>query len=121
MSIHIGLMIWKEMKAKGISVSSLGQILEISKPKAQEILNKDNIDVILLARISEILNYNFFEYYETGEVFSKIKTANKQKTTEEIRALKELLQEKNKMLELKDQYIKSQASMINLFEKRSLL
>lgn len=120
MSIHIGLMIWKEMKAKGISASVLALKLGTSKTKVQEILNYDNIDVVLLSRISEVLGYNFFSYYESSDVFSKIKSENNQKTTEEIKRLKEILQEKNKIIELKDQFIKSQASMINLFEKQQL-
>lgn len=120
MSIHIGLMIWKEMKAKGITASSLALALNMSKIKAQEILNHDNIDVVLLSKISEILEYNFFSYYESSDVFSKIKSDKKQKTTEEIKRLKEILQEKNKIIELKDQFIKSQASMIHLFEKQQL-
>lgn len=120
MSIHIGLMIWKEMKSKGVSASALALAMDMSKAKVQEILNQDNIDVILLAKISGALEYNFFSYYESSDVFSKINTQNKQKTTEEIKRLKEILHEKNKMMELKDQFIKSQASVITLLEKQQL-
>ncbi|MFC3560609.1 hypothetical protein [Pedobacter jamesrossensis] len=120
MSIHIGLMIWKEMKAQNMSVSTLAHALEMGKTKTQELLGNANIDVALLARISEVMNYNFFEYYESGDIFSKIKNNKKQKTAEEIIRLKGLLQEKNKMLELKEQFIKSQAQIISLFEKQNL-
>jgi len=117
MGIHIGLMIWKEMKAQSVSVGIMARELGIGKTRAQEILGRDNIDVLLLARISEILKYNFFEYYETGAIFAKIKEDRVQQSTAEILRLKELLAEKNRLLELKDKVVKSQANMLTLFER----
>ncbi|WP_235526124.1 helix-turn-helix domain-containing protein [Pedobacter sp. Leaf216] len=117
MSVHIGLMIWKEMKQKDISVSDIAVDLKVSKTKAQELLNTATIDILTLVRISEILNYNFFSYYETGKIFSKIELHEKNKLTEEVGRLKALLNEKNKALELQETLNKIQLSTISLLEK----
>ncbi|WP_157257895.1 helix-turn-helix domain-containing protein [Pedobacter ginsenosidimutans] len=117
MSVHIGLMIWKEMKQKDISVSDIAAALEISKTKTQEMLNTATIDILTLVRVSEILNYNFFSYYENGKVFSKIELQEKNRLTAEVDRLKALLNEKNKALELQERLNKIQLSTISLLEK----
>jgi len=117
MSVHIGLMIWKEMKQKDISVSDIAAALEISKTKTQEMLNTATIDILTLVRVSEILNYNFFSYYESGKVFSKMELQEKQRLTAEVDRLKALLNEKNKALELQERLNKIQLSTISLLEK----
>ncbi|RZJ63132.1 MAG: hypothetical protein EOO45_21885 [Flavobacterium sp.] len=80
-------------------------------------LNTATIDILTLVRISEILNYNFFSYYETGKIFSKIELHEKNKLTEEVGRLKALLNEKNKALELQETLNKIQLSTISLLEK----
>ncbi|WP_316809359.1 helix-turn-helix domain-containing protein [Pedobacter agri] len=118
MSVHIGLMIWKEMKQKEISVSDFAAALEISMTKAQEMLNTVTIDILTLVRVSEILNYNFFSYYESGKVFSKIELHEKNRLTAEVNHLRALLNEKNKALELQEKLYKIQLSTISILEKR---
>lgn len=117
MSVHIGLMIWKEMKQKNVSVSDIAAALETSKTKVQEMLNTSTIDILILVRISEILNYNFFSYYESGKVFSKMELQQKQLLSTEIERLKALLTEKNKALELQERLNKIQLNTISLLEK----
>ena len=117
MSVHIGLMIWKEMKQKDLSVSDIATALEISKTKTQELLNTATIDILTLVHISEILNYNFFSYYETGKVFSKIELHEKNRLAEEVGRLKALLIEKNRALELQEKLNKIQLNTISLLEK----
>jgi len=117
MSVHIGLMIWKELKRKNISVSDIAASLGISKTKMQELLNTATIDILMLVRISEILNYNFFSYYESGKVFSKMELQERKRLTAEVERLKALLNEKNKALELQERLNKIQLSTITLLEK----
>ncbi len=105
------------MKQKGISVSDIATALEISKTKAQEMLNTATVDILTLVRVSEILSYNFFSYYETGKVFSKIELQEKHQLTTEIDRLKALLMEKNKALELQERLNKTQLNTILLLEK----
>ena len=117
MNVHIGLMIWKEMKRKHISVPDFAAALEISKTKTQELLNTATIDILTLVRISEILSYNFFSYYESGQTFSKIASQEKNQLAAEVDRLKALLNEKNKTLELQERLNKIQLSTISLLEK----
>lgn len=117
MSLHIGLMIWKEMKTKGISVSVLAEKMAISKNKAQEIINSSTLDVSLLSKVCEVLGYNFFSYYEKGKVFSGHDQQELQKSAEEIKRLKDILAEKSKALELKDKMIQNLSHTVSLLEK----
>jgi len=117
MSLHIGLMILKQMKTEGISVSWLAGKLDISKNKAQEIINSSTLDVVLLAEISERLGYNFFSYYEKGNFFSDYSQQELQKSAEEIARLKSILAEKSKALELKDKMIQNLSQTVSLLEK----
>jgi transcriptional regulator with XRE-family HTH domain len=110
-------MIWKEMKQKDISVSDMATALGISRTKAQEILNNASIDVLSLVQISEILDFNFFSYYESGKVFSRIEIQEKHRLSEEVDRLKALLNEKNKALELQERLNKIQFNTISLLEK----
>lgn len=118
MNVHIGLMIWKEMKQQGMTVASLATQLEISKLKAQDIINSSSLDINLLVRISEALKFNFLAYYETGKVFSNISQKEKKKSAEEINMLKILLLEKNKTIELKEKIIQNLSNTVSLLEKQ---
>lgn len=117
MSVHIGLMIWKEMKVKGISVSILAEKVGLSKSKVQEIINSATLDVSLLANVSDALGFNFFSYYEKGKSFSELNQKELEKSKEEIGRLKSLLSEKNKTIELKDKMIQSLTHTVSLLEK----
>ncbi|WP_025144724.1 hypothetical protein [Pedobacter jeongneungensis] len=117
MSVHIGLMIWKEMKQQGVTVSSLADNLAISKTKTQEIINSASLDISLLVSISEILNYNFLAYYENGQLFSNLSHEEKRKSQEEIKRLKMLISEKNKAIELKEKMIQNLSHTVSILEK----
>lgn len=117
MSKHIGLMIWKEMKRRELSSAALAESLAISKNRMQTILGNPSIDTEMLAKISEVLNFDFFQYYDQKKLASQIEAKSKENTTLEIERLKGLVLEKNKALDLKDQLIKTQQNMIMLLEK----
>lgn len=117
MSVHIGLMIWKEMKTKEIPISIFAEKMAISRTKAQEIINSATLDVTLLATVSEVLGFNFFSYYEKGKLFSELNKKETQASAEEIKRLKSLLSEKNKTIELKDKMIQNLSHTVSLLEK----
>lgn len=120
MSVHIGLMIWKEMKRKGMTIITLSEQLAISKSKIQDIINSKSLDVELLVSISEVLKHNFLGYYETGKLFRDLSQDEKRKSSEEIRRLKVLITEKNKALDLKEKTIQNLSSTISILEKGQL-
>jgi len=117
MSIHIGLMIWKELKKQHTSVASLAESLQISKNRVQTILNSQSIETDLLLQISVTLNFNFFQIYEQEELIKKLKKQSEKQTEEEIERLQSLLIEKNKVIELKDQLLKTQTNINALMER----
>jgi plasmid maintenance system antidote protein VapI len=117
MSVHIGLMIWKQMKRQNLSNTGLATSLGISRTRMQAILNEPSVNTDILLNISEIMKFNFFQYYEDNETFKKIKTQSQQEAIEEVKRLNALLLEKNKAIELKDQLLKAQANIILTLEK----
>lgn len=117
MNVHIGLMIWKEMKRQNLSAADLAASLAVSKTRMQAILKNTSIDSQMLAKISEIMSFNFFQFYEDNEIFKKIETQEQHDTMAEIELLRALLIEKNKIIQLKDQLLKAQSASILLLEK----
>ncbi|MBO7054974.1 MAG: XRE family transcriptional regulator [Bacteroidales bacterium] len=59
--LHIGKMIRQELKNQGRSVTWFAAQLNCHRVNAHNILRRKNIDIELLIRISQILNYNFLE------------------------------------------------------------
>ena len=117
MNKHIGLLIWKEMKKRELSSAALAATLQISKNRMQTILSNTSIDTDMLLRISEALNFDFFQYYDKKKLVSQIEAAAKDNSLQEIERLKSLVREKNVAIDLKDQLIKTQTNMIALLEK----
>jgi transcriptional regulator with XRE-family HTH domain len=116
MGINIGLVIWKEMKAKSFSRDQLAEAAGITKHRVGTILQSASIDTDILTRISIALEINFFEYYRTDEDLAKFEIDPIAHSNQELKELKNLLQEKNRLLALYDETIKSQKKMIATLE-----
>ena len=117
MSVNIGLMIWREMKRKNLSATILAESLSIGKSRLQAILKETSIDTDMLLKISEVLNFNFFQFYEDTKLSKKIAVQSLRDTKEELELLRALVREKNAIINLKDQLLKSQANLIAILEK----
>lgn len=61
--MRIGSIIKEVLEKQGIPVIQFAKMIPCSKANAYKILSKDNLDGNLLKRISEILNYDFFQEY----------------------------------------------------------
>lgn len=61
MNIHVGNLIRNELRCQERSVTWFAQKICCTRTHVYKILEKDNIDIILLLRISQVLNHNFFE------------------------------------------------------------
>lgn len=59
--LHIGKMIRDELRKQGRTVTWFATQLNCHRVNAHNILRRKNIDIELLIRISQILNYNFLE------------------------------------------------------------
>lgn len=62
-NIHIGSIIQKYMYNHGISPQWLASKIGCNRSKIYKIYEKKSIDIDLLIKISEILNYNFLDEY----------------------------------------------------------
>lgn len=88
MQLHLGKKIREHAKLKGIKHTELAQRINTSKQNIQNIYRRESIDVLLLVRICNVLEYNFFEDYLLQLEFD---TSNEVK--KEVNKLKQLLQE----------------------------
>lgn len=113
MSINIGLLIWKEMKAKSMSREQLAKQISVSKHRLDTLLKSASIDTNLLKRISIALAINFFDYYRKDEDLAQFEIDTLAQSDEELNKLKNLIKEKNKLLDLYGETIKSQKKIID--------
>ena len=63
--IHIGQLIEAELHRQERSVTWFANKLYCDRTNVYKIFRKQSIDTELLLRISHILNYNFFQYYDS--------------------------------------------------------
>lgn len=61
--IHIGQLIEQTLKEQGRTVTWFAGRLCCTRPNVYKIFKKDNIDIKLLIRISDILQVDFFALY----------------------------------------------------------
>jgi len=59
--MHIGQHIKEVMRRQGVTATKLAVDICCTRPNMHKIFRKDNIDIALLRRISEALNYDFFK------------------------------------------------------------
>lgn len=118
MGINIGLLIWKEMKVKSMSREQLAHEVGISKHRVGTLLKSASIDTGILTRISIALAVNFFEYYRKDEDLAKFDADTVAQNDHELNELRNLLKEKNRLLELSDETIKSQKKIIATLENQ---
>jgi len=116
MGINIGLVIWKEMKAKSFSRDQLAAAAGISKHRVGTLLKSASIDTDILTKVSIALETNFFEYYRRDEDLAKFETSAATPNNEGLTELKNLIKEKNHLLEICNETIKSQKKIITTLE-----
>ncbi len=98
MAIHIGKIIKKLVKSKGISVTDFADKVNYSRRNLYEIFDKETIDTGLLLKISRILEENLFLRYITEKDIIEFKNAKT--PAEELKdAVKDL---KTEIQKLKD-------------------
>ena len=88
MQLHLGKKIREYAKLKGIKHTELAQRINTSKQNIQNIYRRQSIDVLLLVKICNVLEYNFFEDY-----LAQLEFDTSKETMKEISRLKQLLQE----------------------------
>lgn len=61
--IHIGSLIEQELRKQERSVTWFANKLHCDRTNIYKIFKKQSIDTQLLEKISEVLQYNFFQHY----------------------------------------------------------
>ncbi len=98
MAIHIGKIIKKLVKKKGISVTGFADQINYSRRNVYEIFERETIDTGLLIKVSKVLEENLFLHYISENDISNFKNS---KSTEE--ELKEILADiRGEVKKLKD-------------------
>lgn len=69
--IHIGQLIEKELHNQERSVKWFANKLYCDRTNVYKIFKKQSLDTELLLRISSILNYNFFQHYNSELIVMK--------------------------------------------------
>ena len=65
MGIHIGQIIRKQLDAAGMSKTEFARRINTTSQNVYGIFKRKSIDTALLQKISEVLRYDFFQYYST--------------------------------------------------------
>jgi transcriptional regulator with XRE-family HTH domain len=115
----IGSIIKDKLKGKGFTVSEFARRINTNRNNVYDIFQRESIDTSLLQKISEVLEYNFFVHYAEDNISSIVSenpaiydNINKENTSgyvndfqKEIDYLKQLIEEKNKVIFLLEQQI----------------
>jgi DNA-binding Xre family transcriptional regulator len=117
MAIHIGKIIAQKAKAKSITPTSLGELVNTSPQNIHAIFKRQTIDTGLLLKLCEALNYNFFSEYEKEKAVAGLVSNEMQQLiikNEALNEKNELLQEK---LKVQYQLSEQQNKIITLLER----
>lgn len=105
--MHIGKEIRKVMEERGIKATWLAQEISTSRRNLYDILEREDINASVLAKISRTLGFNFFALYSEGLSTLAEPEVEYGKLKQENELLKEQLDLTNKLVESKDKLLKA--------------
>jgi len=65
--VHIGEQIRQILRERGMTVSEFSRRIITSRENVYTIFKRKTIDTVLLQKIGQVLNHNFFSHYELSE------------------------------------------------------
>ncbi len=96
--IHIGEIIKRIVKEKGLSITEFGKRISTHRRNVYDIFIRESVDTALLQKISNVLEHDFFKYYIKNDSKELIILHGKLQTLQkEIEYLKQLVIEKDKI------------------------
>jgi len=119
---NIGKIIKLKLKEKGISVSEFARRINTNRNNVYDIFHRDSIDTKLLQKISEVLEYDFFQAIsenkqskefvakEPSIIYTKDLQSNQQQIIElqkELAYLKEIIADKNRIIDFLEDKLKN--------------
>ena len=76
--IIIGPLIRQKMQEEGLTVTQLAEALSCDRTNIYKIFKKDSIDLVILIKLSNLLNYNFLsDYYQDHKRLVIIETSTR--------------------------------------------
>lgn len=112
MKIHMGMLIWKEMNAQGISQSKLVKLLKDRNIPFNDLFKSEYVDVDVLIHVSDILNKNFFASYEPSQLPDALKIRKLDSLKEKLEEHKLIIQKQERLISAQQKNINSQDSLI---------
>lgn len=71
--LNIGQEVRIKVEESGITKAKFAELLGIARQNIEKtVFQKHSLDTDLLCNISEVLNYNFFDYYKSNSVCNKL-------------------------------------------------
>jgi DNA-binding Xre family transcriptional regulator len=70
MNLHVGKLVSKVLKEKGIKSIELADRIHTSKQNLNNIFKREHIDTSILLKLCAALEYNFFLHFCEGELLS---------------------------------------------------
>ncbi len=105
MTLHIGKIIHEKVKLSKCSVKEIAKYINRSENTMYDIYKRESIDTGLLLKLSEILEFNFFELFNNEE---PIRTMHSHQMANFVHAIDELKEQ----IALKDEHIRSLKEII---------
>lgn len=66
--LNIGQEVRKKVEESGMSKAKFAELLGVARQNIEKtVFQKHSLDTDLLCNISEVLNYNFFDYYKSND------------------------------------------------------
>jgi hypothetical protein len=87
--LHIGKQIRQHLEEKGMTKSEFSRRINTSPQNIYGIFRRKSIDTNLLQTISQVLEFDFFQYYTSGMAGDP----QSDKPTKDFRTMQQLLQE----------------------------
>lgn len=116
--IHIGQKIKEVVEKRGIAKTELARRLNMTSSNIHKIFNRESIDTDLLTRLSEILEFDFFQFYQQTPSNLKQNANTKEKPASYTSHPNEEAEYyKTKLLERDEEVIRLQKRIIELLER----
>ena len=117
---NIGKIIEDKLREKGVSVSEFARRINTNRNNVYDIFRRESIDTQLLQKISTVLEYDFFQHFKSAQSIASepINTYSKEnlevdkqvvELEKEIQYLKELINDKNRIILLQEEKIQKLA------------
>lgn len=97
--IHIGSLIEKKMREKGLTKKQLGGMTGIKPVTIRYYLKRETLDVVTVHKIGKALKFNFFSYFPVTEDSSGLVVVSSEKEKEIEKIKSDGAEEKKKLLE----------------------